>query len=115
MHHVLPGTVSSRAPRWCLCKEYKHCQVKPCVLCRVGNILLQAWLAQSERTTLSPAPAVQQPQQGPQQADAAAEQITTNAKGFQQVTAWQVRPPAGKAWHDSRQQRCFRGLLLAAV
>ena len=59
----------------------------------MGNILLQAWLAQSERTTLSPAPAVQQAQQA-QQAEGPGEQVTTNAKGFQQVTAWQVSWPA---------------------
>ena len=64
------------------------------IACRVGNVLLSAWIAQSETATLSAAPAPapaplpeavveQQPQQ-------AGEQATTNAKGFQQVTAWQV-------------------------
>lgn len=61
---------------------------------RVGNVLLTAWISQSETATLSAAPApaplpeavVEQQQPQP-----AGEQATTNAKGFQQVTAWQVR------------------------
>ena len=54
-----------------------------------ATFLLQAWVAQSECTTLTPVPAALPAQPAPRRR-LLQEHTTTNAKGFQQVTAWQV-------------------------
>ena len=48
-------------------------------------------MTQSETTTLSAAPVPVPVQEAVPQPAQQVEQVTTNAKGFQQVTAWQVQ------------------------